>query len=61
VGVGDWANAKIPTMEARAIAEMTMNLILGDFIISGLTENSLIGKRKRASASDFSDSKAIRE
>jgi hypothetical protein len=32
LGLGDWADTKIPTIDARPIAEMTMNLILGDFI-----------------------------
>jgi len=48
VGVGDWADTKIPTIDTREIAEMTTNFVLGDFIIyPGLTENSLIGKRKK--------------
>jgi hypothetical protein len=49
VGVGDWADTKIPTMKSKEIAEMTTNFILGNFIIyPGLTKNSLISKRKRA-------------
>jgi hypothetical protein len=48
LGAGDWADTNIPTMEARPIAEMTTNFVLGDFIIyPGLTENRLIGKRKK--------------
>src|SRR2546429_6265979 len=36
-------------MEARPIAEITTNFVLGVFIIyPGLTKNSLIGKRKKA-------------
>ena len=62
LGVGDWADTNIPTMEARPIAEMTTNLILGDFIIhAGLTENRLIGKRKRAAAEHFSRTEATED
>jgi hypothetical protein len=32
VGVGDWADTNIPTMETRPIAEMRMNFVLRDFI-----------------------------
>ena len=46
-------------MEARPIAEMTMDFVLGDFIIhAGLTENILIGKRKRAAPDDHGDTEA---
>jgi len=47
-------------MKSKEIAEMTTNFVLGNFIIyPGLTENSLIGKRKRAAPDDLSDSEAI--
>jgi len=49
-------------MEARPIAEITTNFVLGDFIIhAGLTENIPIGKRKRAAPEHFSGTEATED
>jgi hypothetical protein len=49
-------------MKSKEIAEMTTNFVLGDFIIyPGWTENSLIGKRKRAAPDNFSGTEATED